>query len=80
MSIVELTEEEAVGALAEKVKEFNKVLDEAVDIAREYKLEFDIYPARGMGGTFEGNPKNWDLESWEDEDTYDGWQASSASC
>ena len=76
---VELTQEEAVGALADKVKEFNKALSEAVELADNHGLEFDIYPTYGMGGYYEG--KGF-IEDWDDAEALEEgrWRASSQSC
>ena len=72
---VELTQEEAVKALADKVKEFNEALSEAESIADKYKLSFSISPAYGMGGTYDDDPEERVGEDWESS-----WESSSANC
>jgi hypothetical protein len=72
--MAEMTKEEAMKLLSAKVEEFKKVLAEAEAIADEHELRFDIYPAYGMGGTYEGGePKS----SWNYNH---GWNPSSESC
>lgn len=41
------------------VSEFNAKLAEAENLASKYKLEFDISPAYGMGGYFDGEKGEW---------------------
>lgn len=74
--------EAAKAQLQEKVDAFNAALDEAIEIANQYGLEFHIEPTYGMGGTYSGQGKSespereydeWDDDSW-------GWYASSQSC
>lgn len=83
-----MTKEEASKAIAEKIAEAEKLLNEATIIADEH----DIYvrwngPAYGMGGSY--TPKS-DLDEYDDE--YDdnswcysggskgGWRSSSQGC
>jgi hypothetical protein len=81
-----LTKEEANAKLAELVAEFEAKLSEAEKLADEHGLQFDIYPAHGMGGTYYGAGHSdlvddpylrSDMGIGTDEG---GWYSSSQSC
>jgi regulator of protease activity HflC (stomatin/prohibitin superfamily) len=70
--------EEGAEKLAEAVANFEAALEEAKSIAREYDLSFNISPAYGMGGTYDGAA----AKNWDESDSYDekGWYPSSQGC
>ena len=51
--------ENATEKLDQIVEQFNAKLKEAENLASKYKLEFDISPAYGMGGYFDGEKGEW---------------------
>lgn len=53
----------AEAELEEKVNAFNTALAEAEAIANKHNLTFNIYPAYGMGGTYDGEEGEWSPSS-----------------
>lgn len=66
-----MDKQQASKELAALVEAFEKALSAAEAFADEHKLGFNIDPAYGMGGYYNGG-----------EETYcdDGWNPSSQSC
>jgi hypothetical protein len=69
-----LSQQEAVALLAERVAAVERAMTEAQAVANKYKLSFSFAPAYGMGGTYYGD------ENDRDEDSENGWYSSSMSC
>jgi hypothetical protein len=70
--------------LQELVTVAAKALKEAEDYAKEHGLEFSIYPAYGMGGTFYGSlegDNEWvRADLYLDDTDKSAWYPSSRSC
>lgn len=75
--------EAARAELADKLANFNRALDEAIEVANKYGLDFRIEPAYGMGGTYTGkgnSEQEAESDSWDWDDGSWGWYSSSQSC
>lgn len=63
MATVKTREDIAKAELEEKVNAFHTALAEAEAIANKHNLSFNIYPAYGMGGTYDGEEGEWSPSS-----------------
>lgn len=68
-------------SIAEKVRQAQRLLDEAAALADEHGISFDFRPAYGMGGTY--YPKRTEEQRekatrWESSN--EGWRSSSSQC
>jgi hypothetical protein len=73
---------EAVEELAKHVAAFELSLAAAVKVADEHGLSFSIYPAYGMGGSYEGKgSEKWNYREKEETIREEGeWMPSSQGC
>lgn len=69
--------QQAAEKLSELVTEIHQKLTEATTLADEHGLEFDLYPAYGMGGTYYGAGHERIGGYYGPEQ---GWNSSSQSC
>lgn len=58
-----LSQEEANEKLDKMVEGIKETIKAAEDFAKEYKLEFYLAPAYGMGGDYDGKEGHWNPSS-----------------